>query len=163
MRWRLALPMLVALGALLFGACGGGSSKSGTTPAASGSSQGGAVSDEAYLKVVCGGTDDFYNAVQTATTADGISKVIRQFISNLQKVTPPSDLQQFNKDFIKYLQDAVDNPTSLLSTNPPLPPQKARDRLVSKESDVEECKNPTFLDVANTPGPAASPSAAPSP
>lgn len=158
----MAVPMLIALAALLFGACGGGSSKSGTTPT-SRSGGGAPVSDEAYLKVICGGTDNFYNAVQTATTADAISKVIRQFVADLQKVTPPSDLQQFNNDFIKYLQDAVDNPTSLLSTNPPLPPQKVRDRLVSKESSVEECKNPTFLDVANTPGPAEKPSVSPTP
>jgi len=158
----MTVPMLVALAGLLFGACGGGGSKAGTTPT-SGPNGSSPVSDEAYLKVICGGTDDFYNAVQTATTADAISKVIRQFIAQLQGVTPPTDLQQFNKDFIKYLQDAVDNPTSLLSANPPLPAQKARDRLVSKESDVEECKNPTFLDVANTPGPAAKPSASATP
>lgn len=149
------LPLILALGAMLFAACGGSSSKNGTTPVAdSTNSSGATLSDEAYLKVICGGTDNFYHAVQTATTADAISKVIRAFIADLQKVTPPSDLQQFNKDFIKYLQDAVDNPTSLLSVNPPLPPEKARQRLVSKESNVKECTDPTFLDAGNTPGPA---------
>jgi hypothetical protein len=161
---RACLPALLALIALLFASCGGGSSSGGSTPRASnGSPQSGTASDEAYLKVICGGTDQFYNAVQTSSTADGISKAIKDFIADLQKVTPPADLQQFNKEFIKYLQDAVDNPTSLLSTNPPLPPEKARDRLVSKEKDVEECKNPTFLDASNPPGPASSPTAAPSP
>lgn len=148
----------------MFAACGGGSSNKGTTPSGSASTSSGApVSDEAYLKVICGGTDNFYHAIQTATTAAAISKVVKSFIADLQKVTPPTDLQQFNKDFITYLQDAVDNPTSLISVNPPLPPKAARDRLVSKESDVEECKNPTFLDAANAPGPAASVTATNSP
>jgi hypothetical protein len=157
-----ALPMILALCAMLFASCGGGSSESGNTPADSATS-GGTASDEAYLKVICGGADNFYNAVQTSSTAVGISKAINDFSASLQKITPPADLQQFNREFIKYLQDAVDNPTSLLSTNPPLPPDKARDRLVSKEKDVEECKNPTFLDAANPPGPAASSSITPSP
>lgn len=164
MRRLVPLPIVVALAALLFAACGG--SKNAASPSATGSARAGStagagVSDEAYLKVICGGTDEFYNAVQTATTADAISKVIRNFITQLKSVNPPSDLRQFNSQFIKYLQDAVDNPTSLLTADPPLPPEKARNRLVSKESDVEECKNPTFLDAANTPGPAASPSASP--
>lgn len=159
---RLTLPVLLAIAALLFAACGGSKNAATGSATASGKTATGAgSSDEAYLKIICGGTDNFYNAVQTATTADAISKVITAFIADLKSANPPSDLRQFNNEFIKYLQDAVGNPTSLLTANPPLPPEKARNRLVGKESSVEECKNPTFLDAANTPGPASSPAAAP--
>jgi hypothetical protein len=146
---------------MLFAACGGGGSKSGSTPAGASATGGG--SDEAYLEVVCGGADNFYNALQTATTTDQLSKVIRDFIADLQKASPPADLRDFNQQFIKYLQDAVDNPTSLVSTNPPLPPDDARDRLVKKESDVEACKEPTFLDAANPPGEVTQPANSPTP
>lgn len=157
---RAIIPLLVGAAALLFASCGGSKTPSGTaTSGAAVTST--SASDEAYLRVICGGADNFFNALQTATTTDQLSKVIEAFIFDLQQADPPSDLTDFNGEFIKYLQDAVDNPTSLVSANPPLPPEAARQRLVSKESDVEECKDPTFLDVAGTVVAGSSPSTTP--
>lgn len=156
MRFRMFLLMLMPL-ALIAVACGGGSSgKSTPTSSASGP----ALSDEAYLKVICTGTENFSNAVISKTNPADIAAVIKDFSGSLKAVNPPSDLQTFHQQFIKYLDSAVNEPTSLITTAPPEPSDSVRQRLAAKESQVPECKDPTFFDTKATAA-AASPSAAP--
>jgi hypothetical protein len=137
MRLRTALAVLLfALVVPLATACGndgGSSSKSGVT-------------DEEYLKVLCTGLSNFSDAVISKTSAADIGQVIKDYIAEMKKVDPPADLAKFHADFVKYLEDAVSDPTSLLTRKPPLPPDDVRKRLASKEPGVSECKNPTFFD-----------------
>jgi hypothetical protein len=146
MRFRVFLLIVMPL-ALVAAACGGGSSN-GSTPTSSAS--GPAISDEAYLKVICTGTENFSNALISKTNTADIAAVIKDFSSSLKAVNPPSDLQTFHQQFIKYLDNAVSEPTSLVTTPPPLPSDSARQRLASKESQVPECKDPTFFDAKAT-------------
>ena len=115
-------------------ACGGDDSKT-------------EVSDEAYLKVVCTGLTNFSNAIATKTKAEEIARVIKDFIVEMEKVEPPDDVQKFHGEFVKYLEDSVADPTSLLTRKPPLPPDDVRRRLDSKQASVAECKDPTFFTV----------------
>jgi hypothetical protein len=142
--WCRALSVLAlavaAAGALA--ACGGGNASS-KTPA----SNGPVLSDEAYLKAICTGTKNFSDALISKTTAAGIGEVVSGFKSEMQSLNPPTDLQDFNTQFVKYLDDSLKDPTSLLTRKPPAPPSKARDRLVSKETNVPECHGQeTFFD-----------------
>ena len=103
------------------------------------------LSDEDYLKVICSGTSAFSNAIATKTKVEEIGQVVKDFVVSLQKVNPPEDLNQFHQDFIKYLQDANSDPTSLVTHRPPLPGDSARQRLASKETRVAECRDITFF------------------
>ncbi len=132
----LLLPLL-----LVFGACGDSKTDDPATPTLSG----GTGTDEDYLAAICGGTSDFSNALISKTTADEIADVIRDFIATMKQANPPADLVQYNADFVKYLEDAVSDPTSLVTRNPPLPSKDAQRRLAAKELSVAECKDGTFF------------------
>jgi hypothetical protein len=148
------LLLLVLVAVATAAACGGGGSNK-STPTASVS--GPPATDEQYLKAICTGTQDFSDALVSKTTADGIAQVIKQFSANLKKINPPADLRTFHAAFIKYLDDSLTDPTSLLTKAPPEPPDSVRQRLASKESSVPECKSPQFFNPAASPTAAASP------
>ena len=153
-RILLSFPLFVLVIAAVFTAtaCGGGGSTKATPTAPT---SGPTLTDEQYLKAICTGTQAFSDALISKTTADGIAQVIKQFSSNLKTINPPGDLRTFHAAFIKYLDDSLTDPTSLLTKSPPEPPDSARQRLASKESSVPECKKPTFFDSAATPTVAA--------
>lgn len=148
-RISLILPLLVLVIAAVFtaAACGGGGSPKPTPTAPT---SGPTLTDEQYLKAICTGTQAFSDALISKTTADGIAQVIKQFSTNLKSINPPGDLRTFHAAFIKYLDDSLTDPTSLLTKSPPEPPDSVRQRLASKESSVPECKNPTFFDSVAT-------------
>ena len=104
-----------------------------------------ASTDEQYLKVVCTGLSNFSDALVSKTSSDEIAKVIKEYITSLKAVTPPRDLEKFHRDFEKYLQDALNDPTSLVTKTPPLPADEVRRRIASKEANVPECRNATFF------------------
>ncbi|MGE0598011.1 MAG: hypothetical protein AB7J35_12715 [Dehalococcoidia bacterium] len=133
----LLLPLLFVLGAC------GNDNKSDETPTAT--LAGGTGTDEGYLAAICKGTSDFSNALISKTTADEIAGVIRDFIAQMKQANPPADLVQYNADFVKYLEDALSDPTSLVTRNPPLPSKDIQRRLAAKELSVEECKDGTFF------------------
>jgi hypothetical protein len=158
MRIVLMFGALLAFGAVFLAACGGGGDDS------SSAATGPTSSDEEYLAAICQGTKDFSDAIVSKTKAEEIAQVIKDFSASMKKLTPPADLQQFNKDFTKYLDDSLNDPTQLLTRQPPEPPSGVRDRLLTKESNVSECKNvTTFFDAqaAASGTVAASPAAAP--
>jgi hypothetical protein len=135
----LALPVLAA--------CGDDDNDKGASAATQTPSGGGvALSDEAYLKVLCTGLVKYQDTILSTTTkADDIAKVIRDYIASFDGVTPPKGLEKWQQDYTKYLNDAINDPTALVVTPPPMPPDSERDRLASKTSSVPECKYPTFL------------------
>lgn len=149
-----AATVLMLAAGLLSAACGGGGSKKPTpTPPTSGPT----LTDEQYLKAICTGTQAFSDALLSKTTADGIAQVIREFADNMKKLNPPGDLRVFNAAFIKYLEDSLTDPTSLVTKSPPEPPDSVRQRLASKEASVPECKAPTFFDSQATPSTSTAP------
>lgn len=139
MRMRL---LLVGLAALPFAlaACGGDSKDEGDpTPSAN------ALTDEQYLAVFCTGVANYREALLNQPSAAGIANTIKTYVAELKKIEPPAGLGKWHKEYITYLEDAEKDPTSLVSTAAPLPPDADRARLVSKISSVPECKYPTFL------------------
>ena len=134
----LLLPLLV-LGA----ACGDDDGDDGGDSAVPEAKPGG--NDEDYLRAICKGTQDFSNALITKTTPEEIGDVIEDFITTMKETNPPDDLEAYNADFIKYLEDALAEPTSLVTRNPPLPSEDVQRRLAGKEVSVDECKDGTFF------------------
>ena len=135
MRFAL-LVALLAFPLIALAACSGGDDD---PPA------GGTGTDEEYLKAICSGTSEFSNALITKTSADDIAAVIKDFIADMKDANPPADLVKYNQDFVKYLEDAVGDPTSLVTRQPPLPSEDIQRRLAGKELSVDECKNGTFF------------------
>jgi hypothetical protein len=129
----------VILSALLFAAC-----EEDDAPTGGGS-------DEDYLRAICTGSQDFSNALLSKTNPDEIAEVIRDFIEKMEATNPPADLVEYNEEFVQYLEDAVNEPTSLVTRQPPLPDDDVQRRLASKEPTVAECKDPTFF--SRTPAP----------
>lgn len=145
MRFASALLVLIALASVVALAAACGDDDSSPPPTVSGVQ----LTDEQYLDAICTGTKDFSDAIISKTSADDIAKVVKDFSARMKLLNPPSDLQQFNQDFTKYLDDAVASPTSLLTRKPPQPPSKVRDRLISKEPNVASCTGQqTFFDAS---------------
>lgn len=105
----------------------------------------GGGTDEDYLRAICVGTSNFSNALLSKTNADDIAKVIRDFIAEMKKTNPPADLVKYNDEFVKYLEDAVSDPTSLVTRKPPLPSEDVQRRIAALEPSIEECKTGTFF------------------
>ncbi len=142
MRFRL-IPFVVFLLLLLVtAACGGSKAQ----PAVTADPSSPRLSDEAYLKAICTGTSAVSDAAIAATTKEAIAKVIQDFSASMKAINPPADLEDFQSQFVKYLDDAVSDPTSVLTEKPPLPPDGPRERLTRKESQVPECRDPMFFD-----------------
>ena len=140
--WILLALGLLWAGALFLGACGGDDD----TPKGGGS-------DEDYLRAICVGTTNFSNALLSKTNPDDIAKVIKDFIEEMKKTNPPADLVKYNQDFIKYLEDAVAEPTSLVTRAPPLPDKDVARRIAALEPTITECKDGTFFGRAATETP----------
>lgn len=135
----------VAVSALLV-ACGG-DSKDDATPAATSSvtPSGSPLSDEEYLKVFCTGVTSFREALLTEPR-EGLVKVVQDYYDSMKAVFPPPDAATFHQEFLDYLEDALEEPTFLVTRDPPVPEGAVRSRLASAVSSVAECKYPTFLE-----------------
>jgi hypothetical protein len=144
MRWHALPPLFIlALATVGFAACGdddAANEPSGTV---------GTGTDEGYLRAICVGSQNYSKALNTATTADEIARVVRDFIAEMKKANPPADLVAYNTEFIKYLQDSVEDPTSLVTRNPPLPSKDIQRRLASLEPSISECRDGTFFSRAS--------------
>jgi hypothetical protein len=134
-----ALPLL-----LLAAACGDDDDAPATATGPAGS-------DEGYLKAVCIGTSNFSNALLSKTSAEEIAAVVREFADEMKGLNPPADLAGYNAAFVAYLEAALEEPTSLVTTSPPEPPADARRRLAALELTIPECKDPTFFSREPTP------------
>ncbi|WP_322818553.1 hypothetical protein [Tepidiforma sp.] len=122
--------------ATLLAACGGGDS----SPKATGTGN-----DEDYLRAVCAGIDQVSDALVAATSPAEIARVLEDFAATMRAIDPPPDLADYNRKFVAYLEAALDDPTSVVTTSPPLPPDAARRRLASLEPSIPECREPTFF------------------
>lgn len=110
-----------------------------------------AGSDEDYLRAVCIGTSNFSNALLSKTSAEEIAAVVREFADEMKGLSPPADLAGYNTQFVAYLEAALEEPTSLVTTAPPEPPADVRRRLAALEPTIPECKDPTFFSRDDAP------------
>lgn len=133
---RMLAPLVLT--ALLVGACSGKSGDDQPLPAGTGT-------DEDYLRAVCIGIDRVSDALVSATTAEAIGAVLREFAATMRAIDPPPDLVDYNQQFVAYLEAALRDPTSVVTTAPPQPPDAARRRLARLEPSIPECREPTFF------------------
>lgn len=142
LRWTLVPLLLLAL--VVTAACGGGDSKEDPTviPTPSGPP----LSEEDYLRQLCTGLTGYQDALMTAKSGDDIAATIQQFVDSMAAVSPPADLREWHIEFVRYLEDGLDDPTSLSTLPPPELDKDTTDRLALKTQDIAECKYPTFLD-----------------
>lgn len=133
--WILLVFGILSASAMLVAACG---DDDDAAPKSGGS-------DEDYLRAICVGTSNFSNALLSKTNPDDIAQVIKDFIAEMKKANPPADLVKYNGEFIKYLEDAVSEPTSLVTRAPPLPSTEIQRRIAALEPAITECKDGTFF------------------
>jgi hypothetical protein len=151
MRHLRPLLFAVALAALPFIAACGGDGKSPSQTATNNGDEpeitpsGPVLNDQQYLSTLCVGLVNYYDALMTEPTRDGIAKVVKEFVGSMKAVNPPEDVVPFHREFIAYLSAAVDEPTSLVTVAPPKPEDSIRERLAARVNDTPECKYPTFL------------------
>jgi len=117
-------------------ACGG--DDAGSQPRGTGN-------DTDYLRAVCVGIDRVTDALISATTPEAIAAVIEEFAAAMRQIDPPPDLTDYNRQFVAYLEAALKDPTSVVTTPPPLPPDDVRRRLAQLEPQIPECREPTFF------------------
>jgi hypothetical protein len=155
MRQRFLLLIALVLPLSLAFACNnGGDNDEDPTPALTPAA--GTGIDEDYLKAICVGTSNFSNALMSATSVDEIRTVVEEFADEMRGLNPPADLTEYNIAFVAYLDAAaVADPTSLVTTAPPEPPEDVRRRMALLEPTIDECRDPTFFsrDEDETPTP----------
>ncbi len=132
---RLGLATAALVGVLAFGCSNGGSDRV----------ERGTGNDADYLRAVCLGIDRVSDALVSATSADAIAAAIEEFANTMRAINPPPDLTDYNRQFVAYLDAALKDPTSVVTTSPPLPPDRARRRLAQLEPSIPECREPTFF------------------
>ncbi|MCA9830861.1 MAG: hypothetical protein R3B97_00135 [Dehalococcoidia bacterium] len=142
----LPIILVVALAPVLLVSCGS-DSKDDPAPAAASpvTPSGDPLTDEAYLKVFCTGVTNFRESLLTETR-DGLVKVVQDYYDSMQAIVPPPDVATFHQEFLDYLKDALDEPTYLVTRDPPVPEASVRSRLAAAVSSVPECEYPTFLE-----------------
>lgn len=146
MRSSLLIGLVLSVCALGM-ACGGDSKSSdgGSASGAEAPTPGGPPLDDAtYLKVLCTGLTNYLEAANTKPR-EGIEKAVKDYIASLEKVNPPEDVKPFHREYLRYLKDALDDPTNLLTRKPPKPEDGVRKRLDEETKKVPECRFPTFL------------------
>lgn len=136
--------MVVGALAGLVLSCGGGSP---TPPAA----EGVPATDEQYLAAICTHLERLTDALVSPRSADEVRAAIHRFADDLRQLTPPADLADFHREFIAYLDSAVERPLDLVTRRPPLPEESVRRRLAAKEPSVAECRRPTFFQGSERP------------
>ncbi|MCL6645492.1 MAG: hypothetical protein K6U88_11040 [Dehalococcoidia bacterium] len=105
----------------------------------------GTGNDTDYLRAICIGIDLVSDALISATTPEAIGRVIEEFAATMRQIDPPPDLTEYNRQFVAYLEAALKDPTSVVTTPPPLPSDEARRRLAQLEPQIPECREPTFF------------------
>jgi hypothetical protein len=151
MKFRfLALPLAAA--AIVLSACGGDSDEPNGTSSANGgdgdaTTEPGSIAatDEEYLRRFCIGVTEYREALNTEPR-EGLVRVVEDYLASMEELTPPEDMVEFHAAFLDYLRDAVEEPTALITRDPPVPPDDVRERLAEKTDDIPECEYPTFLD-----------------
>lgn len=147
-RWlQFAAVPLAAVALATCGGSGGDSKDNDTSPVVQ---TGEPLDDDAYLRVFCTGLTEYQDALMTATTVEEIGEVVDRYVASLREINPPDDLRDFQQRYIEYLESAREDPTSLTVLPPPLPGEDARERLLARVPDIDECKYPTFLEVSST-------------
>lgn len=130
---RPGIACLVLLGLVAVGCSGGETPPRGTG------------NDEDYLRAVCAGIDRVSDALVSASSANEIAAAIEEFADTMRAINPPPDLTEYNRQFVAYLDAALKDPTSVVTTAPPLPPDGPRRRLAQLEPSIAECREPTFF------------------
>lgn len=143
LRLRAIFAPLVLLALVLSAACGsdGGDDDDRVIPTPSGPP----LSEEEYLRTLCTGLTSYQDSLMTAKSGEDIAGTIERFIESMTAVSPPADLREWHVDFVRYLEDGLDDPTSLSTAPPPELDRDTADRLAQKTEDIAECKYPTFL------------------
>ena len=144
---RAGLFALVALVGSGLAACGGDDAKDETTatPASSVAPGGSALSDTEYLAVFCTGVTNYREALLTEPR-EGLVNVVQEYYDAMAVVVPPPDVAPFHQEFLSYLKDALEEPTYLVTRDPPVPEEAVRSRLAAAVASVPECEYPTFLE-----------------
>ncbi len=131
---------ILALLPLLFAACSDSDSKSTPTIVA-----GTPASDDAYMTVFCTGLSNLSSALVSKPTANEIATVMKAYITELKKITPPKDLEKFHAEYIKFFEDSVNDPTSVLTRKPPAPSETVRQHYADIEQKTPACKDARFF------------------
>ena len=125
-------------------ACGDDSDDGSSADSTGTIASGVALSDEDYLRVFCSGISRYREALNTASREELVD-VVEAYRDSMAEVTPPDDVQAFHDAFVAYLTEAMDEPTALITRDPPVPEDEVRERLAETQSSVDECEYPTFL------------------
>lgn len=145
-------PLIAALAclALLLTACGGGDDDEPddvTVPA------GTPVSDSEYVKRICTGVNNYLDTVNSKGEEE-IRESVRAWVDSLNQTPPPPDARDFHLALVRYVQQGLEEPTILITTNPPAADPALRERLGPVEASDGGCQVPIFgREPAATPTP----------
>lgn len=150
-----ALVPVAVLGSLLLAACGGGGDDDDTTPDAGEPFMDTSVpqlNDTEYVAALCDSIEEWVDAVNTRGTVEELQEARDKLEADTRALHPPEGAEDFQRDYVQYLDNAESVPTILVTQSPPLPDGELRTRLADAEADAG-CEFPLFTRGEATPTP----------
>lgn len=137
---------LAATAVLLAGCGGGGDDDKDPSPLATEQpfmdTSAPQLDDTEYVAALCDGIETYMEAVNNRGEEE-LREVRATMEANARALHPPEGAEEFQRDYVAYLESAESDPTLLLVTDPPLPQGELRTRLASAEADAG-CEIPLF-------------------
>ncbi len=110
------------------------------------------LSDTEYVAALCDGVEDWVDALNTRSTPDELREARDKLEADVRALHPPEGTEDFQADYVGYLDDAESEPTILVTTDPPLPEGALRERLAAAEP-AADCEYAFFARSEATPTP----------
>ena len=107
------------------------------------STAGPALSDTDYVAALCDGIEEWANAVNTKGTVEELAEARDKLEADTRALHPPEGAEDFQRDYVAYLETAESDPTLLIVSDPPLPDGELRTRFAAAEADAS-CAIPLF-------------------
>jgi hypothetical protein len=150
---RALLPFAVAA-TMMLAACGGGDNDQEPTPDDADQpfmdTSAPQLSDTEYVAALCDGVEEWVGALNTRSTPEELREARDTLEAGVRALHPPEGAEDFQRDYVGYLDNAESEPTILVTTDPPLPEGELRERLSAAEATAD-CAYPFFARSDATP------------
>jgi hypothetical protein len=100
--------------------------------------------DEAYLTGFCTASNAYSDAIADAGTTDAISEATAQYRDAIGALQAPDDLEDFQDEFLAYLDALARDPAADPGDLPDMPSGPAR-RLDQLAPTISECRNTDYF------------------
>ena len=101
--------------------------------------------EEQYIKSLCLGLSDFSSQINMHTDAENIIVSIGKFSDLLVTLIPPSELSDWHKEYIRFLEKITHGPSAFSDLKPIFPNIANREHFSDLELKVLSCQDVNYF------------------